>query len=71
MTTTKPGSCTKPLPGVVPDIVTKDGQSLPANAGGLLVMRQPWPAMLRTLYGEDVFQRDQRLLFCRRRRDPR
>jgi acetyl-CoA synthetase len=52
VTTTKPGSCTKPLPGVVPDIVTKDGQSLPANSGGLLVMRQPWPAMLRTLYGD-------------------
>jgi len=52
ITATKPGSCTKPLPGVVPDIVTKDGTSLPANSGGLLVMRQPWPAMLRTLYGD-------------------
>jgi acetyl-CoA synthetase len=52
VTTTKPGSCTKPLPGVVPDIVTKDGQSQPLNAGGLLVMRQPWPSMLRTLYGD-------------------
>jgi len=52
VTATKPGSCTKPLPGVVPDIVTKDGTSLPANTGGLLVMRQPWPSMLRTLYGD-------------------
>jgi acetyl-CoA synthetase len=52
ITATKPGSCTKPLPGVVPDIVTKDGTSLPANQGGLLVMRQPWPSMLRTLYGD-------------------
>jgi acetyl-CoA synthetase len=52
VTTTKPGSCTKPLPGIVPDIVTKDGESLPANTGGLLVMRQPWPSMLRTLYGD-------------------
>jgi acetyl-CoA synthetase len=52
ITATKPGSCTKPLPGVVPDIVTKDGTSLPVNSGGLLVMRQPWPAMLRTLYGD-------------------
>jgi acetyl-CoA synthetase len=52
VTTTKPGSCTKPLPGVVPDIVTKDGTSLPDNEGGLLVMRQPWPHMLRTLYGD-------------------
>ncbi|MGE3313725.1 MAG: acetate--CoA ligase, partial [Planctomycetaceae bacterium] len=52
VTATKPGSCTKPLPGIVPDIVTKDGTSLPNNAGGLLVMRQPWPSMLRTLYGD-------------------
>jgi len=52
ITATKPGSCTKPLPGVVPDIVSKDGESLPANTGGLLVMRQPWPSMLRTLYGD-------------------
>ena len=52
VTATKPGSCTKPLPGVVPDIVTEDGQSLGANQGGLLVMHQPWPHMLRTLYGD-------------------
>ena len=52
VTATKPGSCTKPLPGVVPDIVTKEGESLGANQGGLLVMRQPWPSMLRTLYGD-------------------
>ena len=52
VTATKPGSCTKPLPGVVPDIVTEDGQSLGANQGGLLVMRQPWPHMLRTLYND-------------------
>lgn len=52
VTATKPGSCTKPLPGVVPDIVSKDGSSQPANSGGLLVMRQPWPSMLRTLYGD-------------------
>jgi acetyl-CoA synthetase len=52
LTATKPGSCTRPLPGVVPDIVTKSGVSLPDNAGGLLVIRQPWPSMLRTLYGD-------------------
>ena len=52
VTATKPGSCTRPLPGVVPDIVTKSGVSLPANQGGFLVMRQPWPSMLRTLYGD-------------------
>ncbi|MBW3541307.1 MAG: acetate--CoA ligase [Planctomycetes bacterium] len=52
VTATKPGSCTKPLPGVVPDIVTESGESLPDNQGGLLVMRQPWPSMLRTLWGD-------------------
>ena len=52
VTATKPGSCTKPLPGVVPAIVTKDGKELGANEGGLLVMKQPWPHMLRTLYGD-------------------
>ncbi len=51
-TATKPGSCTKPLPGVVPDIVDKQGNSLPANQGGFLVIRRPWPAMLRTIYGD-------------------
>jgi len=52
VTATKPGSCTRPLPGVVPDIVAEDGTSLGDNQGGLLVMRQAWPAMLRTLYGD-------------------
>ena len=52
VTATKPGSCTKPLPGVVPAIVTEDGAELGDNAGGLLCMTQPWPHMLRTLYGD-------------------
>jgi acetyl-CoA synthetase len=52
ITATKPGSCTKPLPGVVCDIVNEAGESIPANQGGLLVMKQPWPSMLRTLYGD-------------------
>ena len=52
VTATKPGSCTTPLPGVVPDIVTAEGESLGDNQGGLLVMNQPWPHMLRTLYGD-------------------
>ena len=52
ITATKPGSCTRPLPGVVPDIVNKDGTSLGPNEGGLLVMKQSWPSMLRTLYGD-------------------
>jgi acetyl-CoA synthetase len=52
ITATKPGSCTIPLPGVVPEIVAEDGQPLGTNQGGLLVMTQPWPHMLRTLYGD-------------------
>jgi acetyl-CoA synthetase len=52
ITSTKPGSCTRPLPGVVPAIVTEDGQELGPNQGGLLVLRQSWPSMLRTLYGD-------------------
>ncbi|HTN01540.1 acetate--CoA ligase [Planctellipticum variicoloris] len=52
VTPTKPGSCTQPLPGVVCDIVDKEGNSLGPNEGGLLVLRQPWPSMLRTLYGD-------------------
>jgi acetyl-CoA synthetase len=49
---TKPGSGTRPLPGVVPDIVDREGRSLPDNQGGFLVLRQPWPSMMRTLYGD-------------------
>ncbi|WP_166825529.1 acetate--CoA ligase [Thalassoroseus pseudoceratinae] len=52
ITSTTPGSCTRPLPGVVPDIVNETGESQPENSGGLLVMTQPWPHMLRTLYGD-------------------
>jgi acetyl-CoA synthetase len=50
---TIPGSATRPLPGVVPEIVTKSGKPVGANQGGFLVIKQPWPAMLRTLYGDD------------------
>jgi acetyl-CoA synthetase len=52
-TPTVPGSATRPLPGIVPEIVTRDGQPVPAGSGGFLVMKQPWPAMLRTLYNDD------------------
>jgi acetyl-CoA synthetase len=52
ITETKPGSCTRPLPGVVPDIQSETGESLGDNQGGLLVMTQPWPSMLRSLYGD-------------------
>lgn len=52
-TPTKPGSCTLPLPGVVPEIVDKQGKPVPRGQGGFLIMRRPWPAMLRTIYGDD------------------
>jgi acetyl-CoA synthetase len=50
---TVPGSATRPLPGIVPEIVTKDGKPVGTNEGGFLVMKQPWPSMLRTIYGDD------------------
>ena len=51
-TPTKPGSATRPLPGIVVDVVTKDGVSVGPNQGGFLVIRKPWPSMLRTIYGD-------------------
>ncbi len=51
-TPTKPGSATLPLPGIVPEIRTRDGRALPANQGGYLVITRPWPGMLRTVWGE-------------------
>ncbi|HSM79420.1 MAG TPA: acetate--CoA ligase, partial [Bryobacteraceae bacterium] len=51
-TPTKPGSATRPLPGVAADVVTRDGTSVPPGGGGYLVIKHPWPAMLRTIYGD-------------------
>jgi acetyl-CoA synthetase len=51
-TPTKPGSCTRPLPGIAADVVTRDGKSCGPNEGGYLVIRRPWPAMLRTIHGD-------------------
>ena len=48
-----PGSATKPFFGVVPDIVDKNGKSVPAGSGGFLVIKKPWPSMLRTIWGDD------------------
>jgi acetyl-CoA synthetase len=56
---TKPGSATKPLPGVVVEIVDRHGTAVPAGQGGFLVIRQPWPAMLRTIFGDDARYREQ------------
>ncbi|HXU71901.1 MAG TPA: acetate--CoA ligase [Polyangia bacterium] len=51
-TPTKPGSCTRPLPGIFADVVNKQGESCKANAGGYLVVRRPWPSQLRTVWGD-------------------
>jgi acetyl-CoA synthetase len=50
---TKPGSATLPFPGIEPQIVTRDGKPVPKGQGGLLTIRKPWPAMARTIYGDD------------------
>ncbi len=50
VTVTKPGSCTKPLPGIDAVIVDKSGEEVPAGSGGFLMIRKPWPSMLRTIY---------------------
>ncbi|HET7757441.1 MAG TPA: acetate--CoA ligase, partial [Steroidobacteraceae bacterium] len=51
VTATKPGSCTQPLPGIDADIVDDHGQPVKrADAGGYLVIRKPWPSMLRTIW---------------------
>ncbi len=52
ITTTKPGSATVPFPGIAADVVDEQGNSLPPNAGGYLVLTRPWPAMLRTFWGD-------------------
>jgi len=50
---TKPGSATVPLPGIVAEIVNERGDTEPRGGGGYLVLKRPWPSMLRTFYGED------------------
>jgi len=53
-TPTKPGSCTLPLPGVVPQIVDASGTPVEPGEGGWLVMQKPWPGMLRGIWGDDA-----------------
>jgi len=52
VTTTKPGSATFPFPGIEADIVDNAGKSVPRGGGGYLVLKRPWPAMLRGIYGD-------------------
>ncbi len=53
VTTTLPGSATKPLPGIAADIVDENGASVPFGGGGYIVLRRPWPSMLRGIWGDD------------------
>ena len=54
-TPTKPGSCTQPLPGIEAEIVDDHGKRVKrADAGGYLVIRRPWPSMLRTIWGDNA-----------------
>ncbi|WP_254514051.1 acetate--CoA ligase [Anatilimnocola floriformis] len=50
---TKPGSCTKPMPGVVPVLLDEQLQPVGPNQGGMLCIAKPWPGMLRGLWGDD------------------
>ncbi len=50
---TKPGSATKPFPGILADVVNDQGESMPPGRKGYLVIRRPWPGMLRTLWMDD------------------
>ncbi|MEU8252970.1 acetate--CoA ligase [Micromonospora inaquosa] len=53
VTAAKPGSAMTPLPGIVADVVDDQGQPVPNGGGGYLVLREPWPSMLRTIWGDD------------------
>ncbi len=50
---TKPGSCTRPLPGIMPAIVTASGEPVEPGEGGWLIFTHPWPGMLRGIWGDD------------------
>jgi acetyl-CoA synthetase len=53
VTAGKPGAAMRPIPGIAADVVNDDGESVPPGSGGYLVLTRPWPAMLRTLWGDD------------------
>ena len=54
VTTTKPGSATKPFPGVDAAVVNEVGEEVGPGGGGYLVLKRPWPAMLRGIFGDDA-----------------
>ncbi|MEW1847805.1 acetate--CoA ligase [Nonomuraea angiospora] len=53
VTAGKPGAAMRPLPGIAADVVDDQGNSVPDGGGGFLVVREPWPSMLRTIWGDD------------------
>ncbi|MEV4174494.1 acetate--CoA ligase [Nonomuraea sp. NPDC049709] len=53
VTAAKPGAAMRPLPGIVADVVDDQGNSVPNGGGGFLAVREPWPSMLRTIWGDD------------------
>ncbi|MGH7458478.1 MAG: acetate--CoA ligase [Longimicrobiaceae bacterium] len=57
LTTTVPGSATRPFPGIQPDILTESGKTVEAG-GGFLAIRRPWPSMLRGVWGDEQRFRD-------------
>ncbi|MEU9392915.1 acetate--CoA ligase [Streptomyces sp. NPDC048324] len=58
VSTCKPGSALRPLPGVRADVVDDTGKPVPDGSGGYLVLTEPWPAMLRTIWGDEQRYRD-------------
>jgi acetyl-CoA synthetase len=58
VTTLKPGSATKPFPGVVPGVYDEQGKEVGPGGGGYLVLKKPWPAMLRGIFGDDQRYKD-------------
>jgi acetyl-CoA synthetase len=52
VTAAKPGSATRPLPGISADVLDNDGKSVPNGGGGFLVLTEPWPAMTRGIWGD-------------------
>nr|WP_321496858.1 acetate--CoA ligase [uncultured Methanolobus sp.] len=49
----KPGFAGRPVPGIVADVVDENGEPVPAGTGGFLVVKEPWPSMMRTVYNND------------------
>jgi acetyl-CoA synthetase len=56
---TKPGTACLPFFGIVPDVVNGEGEPVPPNTGGFLIIREPWPAMLRTIWGDNERYKNQ------------